>query len=222
MRTVTQAALLAVTAILACLLAAGAGRSSRTMVTSPRGISREAMPARAGAAAFFNEGDPVALVIPTIGLAAAVGYAPLTGQDLDASELDKGPVLISSAAGDSLSPFGLPGVSLVLGHRQSGIRPRAFARLDRLAAGDPIIVAGQTLSLYYEVCRSEEVAPQEVWPRVDRAGLDALNRGESTLILMTCAPYGFNWRRLMVFAKPAGNGSPGSRRLTGSDRGVER
>lgn len=149
----------------------------------------------------FSETEPVQMMIPSIGLQADVGFAPLVKGRLDSRAMRKGPVLIDPEAGPGLVPVGPSGVSLILGHRQWGPRPLIFARLDELSAGDSVLLSGAAQTLVYHVFDIREIAPALVWDTVELESEKARHSGRSVLILITCAPYGYNWRRLLVLAE---------------------
>lgn len=148
----------------------------------------------------FEEGEPLSLTIPAIGLRTGLGLARLHQGRLDSSELKKSPVMITSAARSTLCRIGDIGVSLILGHRQWKQKPLVFARLNELATGDTVIVVGRGQTMTFEVYRKATVKPAEIWTVVDEEHSRCAQRKRPVIILVTCAPYGFNWRRLLIFA----------------------
>ena len=148
-----------------------------------------------------GEDEPLRLCIPAIGLEAELKPARVVGSRLDASGMrGDHPVLVSPAAHPQLGRPGAVGVALILGHRQWRARPLVFAQLDRLARGDSVVVTGGGVSLIHGVTGQVEIDPRRIWEVVEETGRQARREGASILILMTCAPYGANWRRLLVFA----------------------
>ncbi|MCL6613634.1 MAG: sortase [Firmicutes bacterium] len=149
----------------------------------------------------LTKDEHLMLRIPAIDLEAELKPARVVGARLDASGMRCGyPVLVSPAAHPLLGRPGEVGVALILGHRQWRARPLVFARLDRLAPGDSVVVAGGGISLAHVVTGQIEIDPRRIWEVVEETGRQARKEGASVLILVTCAPYGGNWRRLLVFA----------------------
>jgi len=158
---------------------------------------------------YFCEEDfdgGVWLKIPKIELKVQVKTAVATsdGYEFDFSQLHEFPLWLN--AGLEHLPFqniGLPGASLIIGHRTWHSRPKVFAKLDKLKPGDEIVIANQVLSLIYQVVGQEEVEPDLIWPIIIKEHEKSLESG-SVLLLLTCTPYGTDWRRLIVFAKLEG------------------
>lgn len=157
---------------------------------------------------FFEPDEPIDILIPAIGLHTKLGFAPIIDGRLDPSELKKVPVLISPEAGSGLQKIGLPGVSLILGHRQWCFKPLVFARLDELSKGDVIFIFNKKAVIEYIVSGQAEIDPRLVWETIDKVSMESLRENISKLILVTCAPYGANFHRLLIFAgRKAGAGS---------------
>lgn len=196
--TILAGVLLAATAF-----ARPAGTKRETAVRAEQGPSQAATAVIRGTAkvpAVFEEGEPLSLMIPAIGLQTELGVARLHQGRLDSSELKKSPVMITSAARSTLCRIGDIGISLILGHRQWKEKPLVFARLNELADGDTVVVAGQDRTLTFEVYRKITIKPAEIWTVVDEECGRCIQWKRPVIILVTCTPYGFNWRRLLVFA----------------------
>ena len=116
---------------------------------------------------------------------------------IDYSGIDDFPLWISLYTKE----IGLPGASLVIGHRQWGPQPKVFAKLDRLQIGDEVIIENRKLSLTYKVVGSEEITPDQVWQTVYRSSNAAEETDKSVIVLYTCTPYGTDLRRLLVYAE---------------------
>ena len=138
------------------------------------------------------------IVIPEIAVDADLRLASsFEDGEIDFGALDDYPVLISDKASYFLSPLGDYGVSLIIGHRNLD-----FRRLDQLKQGDEIFIANNNeLNLNYEVSNIIEIKPEEIWKEIEKAHQDSLYQGKSKLILMTCTPYGTDWKRLLIFSE---------------------
>jgi len=143
--------------------------------------------------------DDVRLLIEAMSVNSRLGVArPITSSDrLDYTGLDDYPLWISELSDE----IGRPGISLIIGHRQWGPKPKVFARLNRLKSGDEVIVTGADQTLVYRVFASEVVGSNEIWSIIHnlREGFEV--GGRSVLVLYTCTPYGTDWRRLLVYAE---------------------
>lgn len=100
---------------------------------------------------------------------------------------------------DWSSEIGLPGAALIYGHRQWGPVPKVFTDLDDLEPDDKVIVTSTQNGLTYKVVETMVVDPEEVWSIVIERNEQAKEDGKSQLMLLTCTPWGTNWRRLIVF-----------------------
>ena len=150
---------------------------------------------------FFEENEPLHIRIPAIDLETELGLAPVIGGRLDCIQLKKRPILISAKANSSLRKIGLPGTSLILGHRQWGLKPLIFARLNELKNNDSIIIFNENLTLFYKIYEKMEINPQQLWGVIDKISKKSQIDNKSTIILLSCAPYGYNWHRLLVFGE---------------------
>ena len=97
--------------------------------------------------------------------------------------------------------IGNVGVALIYGHRQWGPVPKVFTALDRLEAGDLILVSGEGKTLTFAVSETVVVEPADFWPTFFRYDDAALQEGRIQLALLTCTPWGTARQRLIVFAE---------------------
>jgi len=97
--------------------------------------------------------------------------------------------------------IGNVGVALIYGHRQWGPVPKVFTALDRLEAGDLILVSGKGKTLTFAVSETVVVEPTDFWPTFFRHDDAALQEGRIQLALLTCTPWGTDRQRLIVFAE---------------------
>lgn len=149
---------------------------------------------------YFTERDSLGLRIPRIGLETILNFAALSQGRIDAQALKGCPAWISPEARPSLCRIGQPGVALILGHRQWGLRPLVFARLDALQIGDGISIFNHDSALNFAVSRRYEITPDRIWQAVDDESSLALRDNRPEIMLLTCAPYGYNHHRLVVIA----------------------
>ncbi|MGE5527712.1 MAG: sortase [Patescibacteria group bacterium] len=189
---------LVLTSLLAALMSCGEA-DIHTLVIRDDGETRKQT-------SYFERGEYLGLRIPAIGLETRLNYAPLVDGSIDRGALKSHPAWICPEAGPGLCEIGRSGVSLILGHRQWGMRPLVFARLDELRRGDTLTIFGRALSLSYEVFDRAEIHPDNIWRVVEGVSGLALREARSVIILVTCAPYGQNHRRLLVFAHKRGGG----------------
>jgi LPXTG-site transpeptidase (sortase) family protein len=125
----------------------------------------------------------VSIVAPARGAPIARLYLPTLGQTLvvvegaGAAELMKGPGRMSDTV-----PLGEPGNTALAGHRYPGV----FWDLDRIAAGDPIVVETADAWLVYRTVRTVIVEPADdsVLAAPGGAAADA----PVLLTLITCEP----------------------------------
>ena len=145
----------------------------------------------------FTEIKPVdedfSIVIPKINVNAAIV------QDVDPyssfeyqRQLAKG---VAHAAGTALPDeersmflFAHASGDILMARRYNSV----FYLLNKLEAGDQLLIYYRGAPYHYQVSASKEVAADAI------AYLE--NNLESDLILMTCTPPGTTWRRLLVFA----------------------
>jgi sortase A len=102
---------------------------------------------------------------------------------------------IGHVQGSSL-PVGGKGTHCVLTGHCGVPTAELFTRLDELQEGDIIHLSILDEDLYYVVCDTEIVEPQDI----DSVSIDP-NKDELTLL--TCTPYGVNSMRLLVHAQAA-------------------
>ncbi|MFW6143844.1 MAG: polysaccharide deacetylase family protein, partial [Patescibacteria group bacterium] len=141
----------------------------------------------------------VRLKIPKIEVDASLGVAqPISGtEQLVYPDFENSPLWVSYYS----SEMGLPGASLVIGHRQWGPFPKVFARLNLLVPGDNVAVCDSDVCLIYEVVKLEEISGDDVWQVVWDLDEEAFAKEESYLVLDTCTPYGTDLRRLLAVTK---------------------
>jgi LPXTG-site transpeptidase (sortase) family protein len=142
--------------------------------------------------------ESFSLSIPALGIKEAVVKTNVSSF----SKEDYLPTLKSSLAhykGTSL-PDG-PGDVFIYGHSvlPAFFDPQnystIFSTLDRLKAGDLVIVDWEDFQVTYKVIGSQVVSPEET------GIVNKSLTGEKTLSLMTCFPPGFKSKRLVVTAK---------------------
>jgi sortase A len=102
---------------------------------------------------------------------------------------------IGHVQGSSL-PVGGKGTHCVLTGHCGVPTAQLFTRLDELEEGDIIHLSILDEDLYYVVCDSEIVEPEDV----DSVSIDP---DKDELTLLTCTPYGVNSMRLLVHAQAA-------------------
>ncbi len=146
--------------------------------------------------------QPVYIQIPGISVHSEVASS-CSGEledGLNFSSLDTQPVWVCSELAPCLQDIGVPGVSLVIGHRQWGPLPKVFARLNELESGDAVNISVAGASYQYIVTEQLVVAPEQVWQTLEE--YDGAGRETETpiLVLLTCTPYGTDWKRLLVIA----------------------
>ena len=85
--------------------------------------------------------DEVILKIPSLSIDTKLQIACHNEENVyDFSGLEETPILVCTDASESLSNVGVPGVSIILGHRQWGVVPKIFAHLDKLKEGELLSV----------------------------------------------------------------------------------
>ncbi len=138
------------------------------------------------------------LVIPALDLERQIKQAGGEVGKMDFSELDNDfPVSVPQYT----QPIGLPGITIVLGHRQWGPAPKVFAYLPRLSVGDPVVIKKGEREQVYVVKDELEKKPEDAWSFVRKENERLKRSGKSGVALITCTPYGTNWRRLIVIAE---------------------
>jgi len=139
----------------------------------------------------FSKGE-VILEIPKIQVESALKIAKQNQGKLNFSSLEENPILVETRQ------IGENGVALILGHRQWGIIPKIFAKLDRLNKGDVVIIRTEDIKMTFEVEESIVILPSTIWEELER--LDVLFQETPVVVLMTCTPYGTSQKRLIVVA----------------------
>lgn len=128
------------------------------------------------------------LIIPSIGVDTNI----LTGPTLDVLNTNEGVWLDDPN-------YNLPELSNIVlaGHRFQYLPPNTstFYHLDKLQAGDKILLLWQNQEMVFEVQTSQTVPPTAVEVR------NPTNDGSQVLTLYTCTPLGSNTNRLVVQAK---------------------
>ena len=110
----------------------------------------------------------------------------------DFSDLENYPLWISSTP-----IFGRVGLSAILGHRQWGIVPKVFAKLNMLEYNDIINVG----NIKYFVQYTKIIKPEELYIIYDQLNKSFYEINVSALMLITCSPYGTDKQRLLVIAQ---------------------
>lgn len=154
--------------------------------------------------------DGVVLKIPSLSIDTKIQIACYDEEGIyDFSGLEESPVLVCTGASESLSNIGIPGVSIILGHRQWGIVPKIFAHLDKLKKGEIVSVVTNEKSLDFKVAETIIISPEELWNTVDLYHIEGVNNEKAFLILITCTPYGTDLKRLLVvLERSSRNGVP--------------
>ncbi len=143
--------------------------------------------------------DEVILKIPSLSIDTKLQIACHNEENVyDFSGLEETPVLVCTDASESLSNVGVPGVSIILGHRQWGVVPKIFAHLDKLKEGEIASVVTNEKSLDFKVVESIVISPEELWNTVGLYHTEGVNNEKAFLILITCTPYGTDEKRLLV------------------------
>jgi sortase A len=113
----------------------------------------------------------------------------------DTASLRKGPGIYDEV------PFpGAPGTTAIAGHRTTYLAP--FRRIDKLARGDEIVLEMPYARLTYKVEEKRIVAPTEL-SVIKRVGFDRL-------VLSACHPLYSAAKRIIVFARLAGEQARGA------------
>jgi sortase A len=132
-----------------------------------------------------GNGGPVGrILIPRLG----ANFVVVAGTDT--SDLERGPGL------DAETSFpGSDGTTAIAGHRTTFLAP--FRHIDELRKGDQIELKMPYALLTYSVLGSRVVAPTDV-------GAAVANVGYSRLVLSACTPLFSAAKRILVFARLAG------------------
>jgi len=143
--------------------------------------------------------DEVILKIPSLSIDTKLQIACHNEENVyDFSGLEETPVLVCTDASESLSNVGVPGVSIILGHRQWGVVPKIFAHLDKLKEGEIASVVTNEKSIDFQVVETIIIPPEELWDTVGLYHTEGVNNEKAFLILITCTPYGTDKERLLV------------------------
>lgn len=143
--------------------------------------------------------DEVILKIPSLSIDTKLQIACHNEENVyDFSGLEETPVLVCTDASESLSNVGVPGVSIILGHRQWGVVPKIFAHLDKLKEGETASVVTNEKSIDFQVVETIIIPPEELWNTVGLYHTEGVNNEKAFLILITCTPYGTDKERLLV------------------------
>jgi LPXTG-site transpeptidase (sortase) family protein len=94
--------------------------------------------------------------------------------------------------------FGLPGLSMIYGHRQWGPLPKIFTDLNLLVFGDNANISTPNFKYFYTVSNTEVISPQDLWSTANKYNLQAKSENKNQLMLITCTPWGTNLQRLIV------------------------
>lgn len=141
----------------------------------------------------------VTLAIPKIGIETTLDVASVVATEtgLEFTKPDEVPIWIPKWSKN----IGQPGVSLIYGHRQWGIEPKVFSKLDKLELNDIIIVTSNTASYVFNVIDSIIIEPDQLWEIIHGKDVSAVENKQSQLALVTCTPWGKDTQRLIIFAK---------------------
>jgi LPXTG-site transpeptidase (sortase) family protein len=148
----------------------------------------------------FEDNEEIYLKIPKIGIDTQLGMACGNNEnDYDFSKLDELPLWICPHPNDGyLNSLGLAGASIILGHRQWGPSPKIFAKLDKIESGDEVMVSSSSMVLKYKTQETVELKSEDLWQKISEINTQGKENNQSYLILITCTPYGTDWRRLLI------------------------
>jgi LPXTG-site transpeptidase (sortase) family protein len=150
-------------------------------------------------------GKGVSLEIPSLGINTALESVCHDDQyTYDFSKLHEAPIWICTDASENLVNIGAPGASIILGHRQWGIAPKVFAKLDRLVEGDSVSVSTEGKAFDYQVKETSVIDPENLWQTISVYNTEGVQSEKSYLILVTCTPYGTDWQRMLVILERNG------------------
>ena len=111
------------------------------------------------------------------------------------TEPAENPLLIPNWSAD----IGLPGVSIIYGHRQWGPSPKVFTDLDNLTVGDLADITSPGYRFTYKVIETLIINPADLWTVAGNHDLVAKSNNRNDLMLITCTPWGTNLQRLIIF-----------------------
>jgi len=111
------------------------------------------------------------------------------------TEPAENPLLIPNWSAD----IGLPGVSIIYGHRQWGPSPKVFTDLDNLIVGDQANITSPGYRFTYKVIETLIINPADLWTVAGNHDLVAKSNNRNYLMLITCTPWGTNLQRLIIF-----------------------
>ena len=111
------------------------------------------------------------------------------------TEPAENPLLIPNWSAD----IGLPGVSIIYGHRQWGPIPKVFTDLDNLTVGDLADITSPGYRFTYKVIETLIINPADLWTVAGNHDLVAKSNNRNDLMLITCTPWGTNLQRLIIF-----------------------
>lgn len=139
----------------------------------------------------------VRLNIPAIQVNSVIDLASVvdTQMGLTFTQPENNPLWIP----DSSTEIGLPGVSIIYGHRQWGPTPKVFTDLDNLIVGDHASIETPQYQFFYSVTEILIINPDDLWPVATSHDLVAKSDNRNSLMLITCTPWGTNWQRLVIF-----------------------
>lgn len=147
-------------------------------------------------------GGEIRMQIPKISVDAKLEIAcKISEIDYDFSSLHEAPVWVCPDGSPYLGHIGLPGVAIVLGHRQWGPLPKVFAKINKLEPGDEVLVSNAAQTLIYQVQGQVEVLPEDIWQEIAKFDIKGAEEDRSFLILITCTPYGTDLRRLLLISE---------------------
>lgn len=141
----------------------------------------------------------VRLNIPAIQVNSVIDLASVvdTQVGLTFTEPENNPLWIP----DWSTEIGLPGVSIIYGHRQWGPTPKVFTDLDNLIVGDQASIDTPQYQFFYLVAEILIINPDDLWPVATSYDLAAKSDNRNYLMLITCTPWGTNLQRLIIFLR---------------------
>lgn len=141
----------------------------------------------------------VRLNIPAIQVNSAINLASVvdTQIGLTFTKPENNPLWIP----DWSTEIGLPGVSIIYGHRQWGSSPKVFTDLDNLLVGDQASIDTPQYQFFYSVTEILIINPDDLWPVAISHDLVAKSDNRNSLMLITCTPWGTNLQRLIIFLR---------------------
>lgn len=141
----------------------------------------------------------VRLNIPAIQVNSVINLASVvdTQMGLTFTEPENNPLWIPNWS----TEIGLPGVSIIYGHRQWGSTPKVFTDLDNLLVGDQASIDTLQYQFIYSVTEILIINPNDLWPVAISHDLVAKSDNRNSLMLITCTPWGTNLQRLIIFLR---------------------